>query len=82
MQHMAMEPKAYIANWDFNGVTIWASTQHMSGMRSEVAHALHLPETRVRVIVPNVGGGFGGKGTELRYVLIVTLTFKNDRSSG
>lgn len=43
------------------GVTIWTSTQDPFGIREDVARALDLPETNVRVIGTAIGGGFGGK---------------------
>ena len=49
------------------GLTFWASTQFPHSMRTKLADALGLAETHVRVIAPDVGGGFGAKiefGTE------------------
>ena len=43
------------------GLTIWSSTQIPHGVRSSLATALRLPENMLRVIAPNVGGGFGVK---------------------
>ena len=43
-------------------LTVWSSTQVPFGVRSAVAAALGLPEEMVRVIAPDVGGGFGIKG--------------------
>src|SRR5207247_1368006 len=43
-------------------LTVWASTQVPFAVRSGIADALGLPEERIRVIVPEVGGGFGVKG--------------------
>ena len=42
-------------------MTVWVSTQRPFGVQVEVARALGMPEERVRVITPLVGGGFGGK---------------------
>ncbi len=44
------------------GLTVWTSTQVPFAVRSAIAPAVGLPEERVRVIVPDVGGGFGVKG--------------------
>ena len=46
---------------DGGGVTLWSSTQIPHLVRTAVAECLGLPETRVRVITPDVGGGFGVK---------------------
>ena len=64
IQHCPMEPRAAVAEWDDAGkVTIWTSSQNPFGVRREVAAAFHIPENKVRVIVPDFGGGFGGKHT-------------------
>ncbi|MCY3779215.1 MAG: molybdopterin-dependent oxidoreductase [Chloroflexi bacterium] len=43
------------------GLTLWSSTQIPHGLRSALAGVLRLPENMLRVIAPNVGGGFGVK---------------------
>ncbi len=43
------------------GIRIWASTQVPFRVRTQVAEALGLPETKVQVIAPDVGGAFGAK---------------------
>jgi len=73
MQHMALEPKAYVAKWEDSQLIVWACTQRLFSLRTMIAHALNLPENRVRVITPYVGGAFGGKGDEPRYPLIAAL---------
>jgi len=62
--HVPLEPRAAVAEWGSDGrVTIWTGTQRPFGVRSEVAQAFHLAEDRVRVIVPDMGSGYGGKHT-------------------
>ena len=56
-----MEPRGVIADWDGDTLTLWASTQTPSMLRTALAGALGLTQSRVRVIVPDVGGGFGLK---------------------
>jgi CO/xanthine dehydrogenase Mo-binding subunit len=56
-----IEPRAILAEWQGDHVTIWSSTQVPFAARSGVAETLGLPENRVRVIVPHLGGGFGAK---------------------
>ena len=56
-----MEPRGIVADWDGDALTVWASTQVPSVLRSTLASALALEETRVRVMAPDVGGGFGLK---------------------
>ena len=50
-----------IADWDGDALTVWASSQTPSILRTGLATALGLAQSRVRVIVPDVGGGFGLK---------------------
>lgn len=57
-----MEGRGIAAEWDPRGrLTVWASTQAPHMMRTGLARSLDLPEAAVRVIVPDVGGGFGPK---------------------
>ena len=56
-----IEPRAVVAQWEGNRVTIWTSTQVPFDARAGVCETLQLPASRVRVIVPHLGGGFGGK---------------------
>jgi len=63
IQHAPMEPRAAVAEWSDSGLTVWTGTQRPHGVREELSKAFDLPEDRVRVIVPDTGGGFGGKHT-------------------
>ena len=56
-----IEPRAIVAQWQGEKLTVWSSTQVPFDTRSGLAETLQLPESRVRVIVPHLGGGFGGK---------------------
>jgi len=56
-----IEPRAVVAQWEGEKVTIWSSTQVPFAARDGVCETLRLPSNRVRVIVPHLGGGFGGK---------------------
>ena len=61
--HVPLEPRAAVAHWTDGKLTVWTGTQRPFGVRSELAQAFHIPETQVRVIVPDVGAGYGGKHT-------------------
>ena len=63
IQHAPMEPRAAVAEWNGDKLTVWTGTQNPFGVRGEVANALKVPAANVRVIVPDTGGGFGGKHT-------------------
>jgi CO/xanthine dehydrogenase Mo-binding subunit len=60
-QGAPIEPRAILAQWHGDRVTVWSSTQVPFAARSGVAHVLQIPESSVRVIVPLLGGGFGSK---------------------
>lgn len=56
------EPRAAVASWDGNGdLIVWTNTQLPFDMKNMLAEVLDLPARKVRVIVPGIGGGFGGK---------------------
>jgi isoquinoline 1-oxidoreductase len=59
--HVPLEPRAAVAEWSDGKLTVWTGTQRPFGVRAELASALHVPEERVRVIVPDMGSGYGGK---------------------
>ncbi|HZR99737.1 MAG TPA: xanthine dehydrogenase family protein molybdopterin-binding subunit, partial [Chloroflexota bacterium] len=58
-----LEPRGVLAHFDPHSeeLTVWATTQSPSGMREQLALALDLPEHRIRVVVPDMGGGFGAR---------------------
>ncbi|GIU98849.1 MAG: aldehyde dehydrogenase [Actinomycetota bacterium] len=56
-----MEPNAILAVPEDGGLTAWVSTQVPFDVRDDLAEWLELPKERVRVVAPDVGGGFGSK---------------------
>ncbi|MGH8963009.1 MAG: xanthine dehydrogenase family protein molybdopterin-binding subunit [Jatrophihabitantaceae bacterium] len=58
-----METRGVVARWDAGAqeLTVWSSTQTPHHVRDHLAHSLRLDADQVRVIVPDVGGGFGSK---------------------
>ena len=61
--HAPLEPRAAVAEWIGDRLTVWTGTQRPFGARSALAQAFHLPEDRIRVLVPDTGSGYGGKHT-------------------
>jgi len=61
--HTPLEPRAAVAEWTDGNLTVWTGTQRPFGVREELAEAFGIPESRVRVIVPDTGSGYGGKHT-------------------
>jgi CO/xanthine dehydrogenase Mo-binding subunit len=56
------EPRTAVADWDANSnVTVWSNTQLPFDTQNTLAEILDMPAARIRVIVPGIGGGFGGK---------------------
>ena len=79
---MPMECRGVVAEYDSrtDSITVWSSTQVVHWVRREVANALDMPEERVRVVAPDVGGGFGGKGHVYpEDILIAYLAKRLDR---
>ena len=59
--HAPLETRAVLAEWDAGRLTVWTGTQTPFNVRRQLAEGLEVEESRVRVIVPPTGGGFGGK---------------------
>jgi CO/xanthine dehydrogenase Mo-binding subunit len=56
------EPRAAVAQWDSSGqVTVWSNTQLPFEVQNTLAEILQIPPSKIRVVVPGIGGGFGGK---------------------
>jgi len=61
--HAPLEPRAALAQWSGNTLTVWTGTQRPFAVRTELAQALQIPEDQVRVLMPDMGSGYGGKHT-------------------
>ncbi len=61
--HTPLEPRAAVAEWKDDKLTVWTGTQRPFGVRSELAEAFRISESNVRVIMPDTGSGYGGKHT-------------------
>jgi CO/xanthine dehydrogenase Mo-binding subunit len=77
--HFAIEPHVFIAAPDGNGVTIWTPTQHPFVLQRVIAAALKWPIARVRIVAPDPGGGFGGKGWPKFEPLLAVLALRLGR---
>ncbi|MFN7085982.1 MAG: xanthine dehydrogenase family protein molybdopterin-binding subunit, partial [Burkholderiales bacterium] len=74
--HAALETIGCVAQWTGERVTLWCNTQTPFLARGRYAVALGLPESRVRVIQTEVGGGFGGKSGDDNASVICALLAK------
>ena len=61
--HVPLEPRAAVAEWSNDKLTVWTGTQRPWGVKSDLVEAFKIPEDRVRVIVPDTGSAYGGKHT-------------------
>src|SRR6266513_2697527 len=61
--HAPLEPRAAVAQWADGKLTVWTGTQRPFANRDELADVFHIPESSVRVIVPDTGSAYGGKHT-------------------
>ncbi len=59
--HVPLEPRAALARWDGDHLIVWTATSTPFRARRELAAELGMAQDRVHVVVPDFGGGFGGK---------------------
>ncbi|MFN8255974.1 MAG: molybdopterin cofactor-binding domain-containing protein [Bacteroidales bacterium] len=59
--HAPIEPHTALAQFENGKLTVWASAQSPFGLKDDLIREMKLTSDKVRVIVPFVGGGFGGK---------------------
>lgn len=77
--HYTLEPHGAIASVEPSEVTVWTNTGHPYQLRQELADTFGLPLARIRVIVPYVGGSFGGKSFPKLEPLAAALSWKVGR---
>lgn len=61
VQHVPLETHACVADVRDGHITVWATTQMPYIIRAQLAEMYHVPQTKVRVLVPTLGGGYGAK---------------------
>lgn len=75
--HVPMENHAVVANYDPSGkVTVWSSTQTPHYLHRELSKVLELSPSQIRIIVPPVGGGFGGKSEAFSHEVVAPVLSK------
>ena len=71
--HAAIEPHCAVARASADGlVTLWSSTQITHYVQREVSRVLGIPQSRLRVIQPVLGGAFGGKSDPFSLEFVVS----------
>ncbi|HEV8340983.1 MAG TPA: xanthine dehydrogenase family protein molybdopterin-binding subunit [Candidatus Binatia bacterium] len=79
VQHYSMEPHVTVASFERDRLTLWAATQEPFALREHLAEIFDLPLSKVRIIVPYVGGGYGGKLAVKIEPLVAALSWKSRR---
>jgi CO/xanthine dehydrogenase Mo-binding subunit len=77
--HYTLEPHGAIASVEPTEVTVWTNTGHPYQLRQELSDTFGLPLARIRVIVPYVGGSFGGKSFPKLEPLAAALSWRLGR---
>jgi CO/xanthine dehydrogenase Mo-binding subunit len=77
--HFAIEPHAFLAAPDGDGIAVWSSIQHPYWLQRILARVLGLPLAKVRVLAPDPGGGFGGKQHAKYEPLVAFLALRTGR---
>jgi CO/xanthine dehydrogenase Mo-binding subunit len=77
VQHVPMETHASIGQWQVrDALTVWTSAQSPFTVRNLLSHSFKIPHNSIRVFVPYVGGGFGGKAGIHLEPLVLCLSRK------
>ena len=74
--HNPLEPHATIAWWEGEKLSVYDSTQYISGDKMSLARFLSLAQDDVHVMCPVVGGGFGSKGSTWSHVVLAAISAK------
>jgi len=61
LTHCCLEPHGNAVQWSGDTISMWPSTQNVSGIGGDLAKALQLPATQIKVHMDHIGGGFGSK---------------------
>jgi len=61
IQHAPLEPRAAVAEWHGDKLTVWTGTQRPFAVRDELAEAFRIPSQNVHVMMPDTGSAYGGK---------------------
>jgi xanthine dehydrogenase YagR molybdenum-binding subunit len=77
--HSAMEPHGALAEWSGDQLTIHEGTQGVFAVRDDVASALGMPKSRVRVVMEHMGGGFGAKNHAGAHTIAAAILARRTR---
>lgn len=77
--HFAIEPHAFMAAPEGDGIVVWSTVQHPYLLQKTMAQILGLPLSKVRVVAPDPGGGFGGKQNPKLEPLVAFMALRTGR---
>jgi CO/xanthine dehydrogenase Mo-binding subunit len=77
--HFAIEPHAFVAAPDGDGIAVWSSIQHPNWLQKILSDILGLPLAKVRVHAPDPGGAFGGKQHAKYEPLVALMALRTGR---
>ncbi len=77
--HYSMEPHAAVARYGADRIDLWSSAQHPFLVQGDIARIFGVARSQVRLQVPFLGGGFGGKSYSKFEPLVVLLARKAGR---
>jgi CO/xanthine dehydrogenase Mo-binding subunit len=75
-QHVSLEPHITLARIDGDRVTLWSTAASPYTAQFQVSETLRVPKSKVRVIVHNIGGAYGGKTYPRHEPLVAALCWK------
>lgn len=61
--HVPLEPRAAVAQWTGDKVTVWVGTQRPFGVQEQLEQEFKIPKSNIQVFMPDTGSGYGGKHT-------------------
>lgn len=79
ISHFAMEPHCVTAAFEGDQLTVWSGAQSPTAVQKVLARVFGLPIANVRIIVPHIGGGFGGKASVKIDPLVAAAALKAGR---
>ena len=74
-----LEPRAALASWEGDALTVWKSSRGVHVDRASLAEALGLPPEKVRIVGPHLGGGYGSKDESRLAALAAVLAQRAGR---
>ena len=77
--HYALEPHSAIADYRKEEITVWSSAQHPFSVQQDLANIFGVEPSKLRLIVPYLGGGFGSKSFTKIEPLVIALARKAQR---